>query len=60
MLKIFCAFLANTKGVTGIEYGLLLGGIALTVGTGAAIFGEQFAGVFEELSSYMDRGTSLQ
>lgn len=60
MLKIFCAFLADTRGVTGIEYGLIAGTIALTVGTGAAIFGEQFSGVFEELSTYMNRGTSVQ
>ena len=53
MLKKFYAFLSDTSGVTGIEYGLMLGGIGITVMTGAFIAGDHLTEIFSSLGNYM-------
>lgn len=51
MRKKFYEFLADTSGVTGIEYGFIAGTIGVTVLTGSFMLGEQLSGIFESLST---------
>lgn len=41
--KTLLLWLSDAQGVTGIEYGLLIGGISLGIGTGAMLFGDSFS-----------------
>jgi len=54
MLKKFYVFMADTRGVTGIEYGLLIGSISLTVATGAFMIGDDFNSIFTSLTAWME------
>ena len=60
MFKKFHAFITDTSGATGVEYGLLLGTIGVTVSTGAFLMGDEISSMFEGLSAYMGAATTIQ
>lgn len=54
MLKKFYAFLADTSGATGIEYGFIAGTVGVTVMTGAFMLGNDISDIFETFSTYVN------
>ncbi|PJB70293.1 MAG: hypothetical protein CO093_08485 [Alphaproteobacteria bacterium CG_4_9_14_3_um_filter_47_13] len=58
MFKKLYVFILDTRGVTGVEYGFILGGVGISVMTGAFMAGEEISAVFESLSSYMSGGVT--
>lgn len=53
-------FLQNTSGVTGIEYGLIAGSVAVVISTGVFMIGNDIASVFDGLSAYMNAETPIK
>lgn len=51
--KILAKYVAETNGVTGLEYGILAGGIGLTVATAVVVVGDSFAGMFETFGDFL-------
>ena len=54
MFKKFYEFLTDTSGVTGIEYGFILGSVSITLCTGAFMAGEDISTVLESFSAYLN------
>lgn len=53
-------YFLNTSGVTGIEYGLILGSVAVAVSTGIFMIGDDFTSIFDGLSAYMNTDTPIK
>lgn len=54
MFHKLTTFLADISGATGIEYGLLIGSVGVTVGTCSFMLGNDISDVFDSLSAYLN------
>jgi Flp pilus assembly pilin Flp len=55
--KTLLLWLSDTQGVTGIEYGLILGGVSLGIGTGVFMFGDSFSNLMSDsFGDYVSKG----
>ena len=52
------AFLADLRGVSTVEYALMVVAIVAAVGLAAGLLGDAFTGMFESLSKEMTGGVS--
>jgi Flp pilus assembly pilin Flp len=57
-LKYIAAWFYCRNGATAVEYGLLAGGISLTIVATAILFGSDLRGVFTTLDSAFATGVS--
>jgi pilus assembly protein Flp/PilA len=53
MLQVVARFRRDDTGVAMVEYGLLVGLIALVVGLGAQILGQDISSMFHNIGSYL-------
>lgn len=60
MLRKLYEFMADTRGVTGLEYGFLAGGVGLAVMTGVVVFGQDFSDMMSLFSGYIDGAVPIQ
>ncbi len=54
MYKLFCDFVANEKGATAIEYGLIAAGIAVAIIATVQALGTSLNATFSSVSSALN------
>ncbi len=57
--KLMAKYVSETDGVTGLEYGMIAGGVGLGTITAVTLVGDQFSGMFETFGDFLSAPQDL-